>query len=226
MDMSAFVIPKSDQMNADDLISGPRTITITKVSGTSNAEQPVAVFFEGDNSKPYKPGKSMRRVMIAAWGKDAKQYAGRRMTLYCDPNVSFGGMKVGGIRISHMSDIERDMTMALTATKGKRAPFTVKRLVEAAPRPGSRAALYAAARVAAGKGRRSLTEFRDGLQEAASAALEPIWPELLATAAAKEIPAHDPDTGVIEDADPYEGAELEGRAFSDADHHEDDENRI
>jgi hypothetical protein len=28
------------------------------------------------------------------------------MTLYCDPEVQFGGMKVGGIRISHMSDID------------------------------------------------------------------------------------------------------------------------
>jgi len=201
MDMSAFVMPKSDQLNADDLISGPRTVTITKVAGTSNAEQPVAVFFEGDNNRPYKPGKSMRRVMIAAWGRDAAQYAGRSMTLYCDPTVVFGGIQVGGIRISHMSHIDRDLTLLLTTTKSKRKPFEVKRLAEAAPKPNRREALYAAARVAAGKGRRSLTEFRAGLHPAAYDALEPIWPELTATAAAKEIPAHDPDTGVIEDAD-------------------------
>ena len=50
------------------------------------------------------------------------------MTLYCDPAVQFGGMKVGGIRISHMSHMDKPQTMALTATRSKRAPFTVQPL--------------------------------------------------------------------------------------------------
>jgi len=133
VDMSAFVVPKSDQLNADDLIAGPRTIRIARVSGTGNADQPVAVYFDGDGDKPYKPCKSMRRVMISAWGADAAQYAGRSMTLYRDPKVAFGGMEVGGIRISHMSHIEREMTMALTVTKAKRAPYRVQPLKDAAP---------------------------------------------------------------------------------------------
>lgn len=219
MDMSAFVIPKSDQMNADDLISGPRTITITKVVGTNNAEQPVAVFFEGDNGKPYKPGKSMRRVMIAAWGIQTQEYVGRSMTLYCDPTVIFGGMQVGGIRISHMSDIDRDLTLLLTTTKSKRKPFEVKRLVVAAPKPSRRDALYAAARVAAGKGVKSLVEFRATLDPKADEALKPIADELLQIAAAKEIPAHDPDTGVIEDSTLAE-------YDADEDNSHDDEHRI
>jgi hypothetical protein len=128
MDMSTTVAPKSNQINADDLIAGPRTITITRVGGTGNGEQPVAISFEGDEGKPYLPCKSMRRVMIAAWGADAAQYSGRSMTLYRDPKVAFGGMEVGGIRISHMSHIERDMVMALTVTKARRAPYVVKPL--------------------------------------------------------------------------------------------------
>ena len=133
MDMSEFVAPKSDQLNADDLIAGPRVITITRVSGTGNADQPVAVYFEDDKGKPYKPCKSMRRVMISAWGADASQYVGRSMRIYRDPKVAFGGMEVGGIRISHMSDLERDMQMALTVTKAKRAPYVVKPLEAAKP---------------------------------------------------------------------------------------------
>ena len=178
LDMSAYTIPKSDQMNADDLISGPRTITITKVSGTNNAEQPIAVFFEGDNRKPYKPGKSMRRVMVAAWGVDASQYAGRRMTLYCDPTVMFGGMQVGGVRISHMSDIERDLNLLLTTTKSKRSMYTVKRLVEDAPRISNRERMFTAARAAAGKGVEALAAFRAGLQPPALEALAEIGDEL------------------------------------------------
>jgi hypothetical protein len=38
-------------------------------------------------------------------------------------------MEVGGIRISHMSHIERDMLLQLSVTKGKRAPTIIKPLV-------------------------------------------------------------------------------------------------
>jgi hypothetical protein len=50
------------------------------------------------------------------------------MTLYCDPKVMFGGVAVGGIRISHMTHIDRDVTVALTTTRSQRRPFTVKPL--------------------------------------------------------------------------------------------------
>ena len=59
-DLGKTIAPKSDQLNADDLISGPRTITITNVASGSK-DQPINISFEGDNGKPYRPGKSMRR---------------------------------------------------------------------------------------------------------------------------------------------------------------------
>ena len=126
-DLRDTIIPKSDQLNSDDLIGGPRTIRITKVSRNAG-EQPVNVHFDGDGGKPFRPCKSMRRVMVQAWGPNADAYAGRSMTLYRDEAVTFGGMAVGGIRISHLSDIPKKMTMALTATKGKRAPYVVEPL--------------------------------------------------------------------------------------------------
>ncbi|WGM47691.1 hypothetical protein KOAAANKH_02573 [Brevundimonas sp. NIBR10] len=127
-DMTSAIIPKSDQINADDLIGGPRTIRITGVNISPGADQPVSIKFEGENGKVWRPCKSMSRVLVNGWGADANAYAGRSVTLYRDPSVKWGGMQVGGIRISHMSDIDRQMTMALTETKGKRAPFVVKPL--------------------------------------------------------------------------------------------------
>jgi hypothetical protein len=133
-DLSLTIAPKSDQLNSDDLISGPRTIKITKVSANpESAEQPVSIFFEGDNGKPYRPCKSMRRVLVHVWGKDGHGYAGRSLTLYRDPAVQFGGLAVGGIRISHLSDIKQSVTMALTATRANRKPFTVNPLAIADP---------------------------------------------------------------------------------------------
>lgn len=130
-DMSGVIIAKSDQLNSDDLISGPITIKIRDVK-IKSGEQPVSLFYEGDNDKPWKCCKSMARILVAAWGADAAKYIGRSLTLYRDPTVKWGGMEVGGIRVSHMSHIESEMMMALTATKGRKAPFTVKPLVKAA----------------------------------------------------------------------------------------------
>lgn len=131
--MSAFVAPKSDQLNADDLIGGPRTIRVTRVVGTNNADQPVAVHFEGDDGRPFKPCKSMRRVMIAAWGSTTSKYVGRSMTIYRDPKVVFAGAETGGIRISHMSHIDKRLDLALTITKAKRATYRVEPLKADAP---------------------------------------------------------------------------------------------
>jgi len=130
MDMMETVIPKSDQLNADDLIGGKTmTIKITKASVKKGEDQPATLNYEGDNGKPYKPCKSMRRVLIEIWGKDSAAYVGKSMTIYCDPKVKFGGVEVGGIRISHMSDLSAPRTLALTATKANKKPFTVKPLV-------------------------------------------------------------------------------------------------
>lgn len=134
-DMRPTIIPKSDQLNADSLLSGPITIKITKVLIQPGDEQPVSVHFDGDEGKPWKPCKSMCRVMVQCWGPDASKYAGKSLTLYRDPKVLWGGMAVGGIRISHMSDIDGKFTMALTATKGSRKPFTVLPMTHHAASP-------------------------------------------------------------------------------------------
>jgi hypothetical protein len=131
MDLTPTLAPKSNQLNADDLVAGPRTITITRVTA-GNAEQPVAVHHEGD-TRPWYPCKSMRRVLVAAWGADAAQYVGRRVTLIRDPEVSYGGIKVGGIRISHLSDLDAPLSIALTITRQKRQPYRVQPLPAAAP---------------------------------------------------------------------------------------------
>ena len=115
--------PKSDQLNYDDLIGGPITAQITGVRRGATVEQPVIVEIAG--WQPYMPCKSMRRVLIAAWGDRGSVWVGRWLTLYGDPSVKFGGVAVGGIRISHMSHIDAERTMMLTTTRSKRSGFTV-----------------------------------------------------------------------------------------------------
>lgn len=131
LDVRAAMAPKSSQLNADDLIAGPITVTITgiklsKVTG-AKGEQPLAVEIDG-GFKPWMPCKSMMRVLSSEWGTNAAVWIGRRVTLYRDPGVRFGSDPVGGIRISHMSNIAKRTTLALTITRGQKAPFTVEPL--------------------------------------------------------------------------------------------------
>ncbi len=131
MDLTESIAPTSDQLDAVDLLAGPRTFTITGVS-KGNPEQPVN-FQLAEFPRVWRPGKSMRRVLVACWGPDASTYVGRRVTLYCDPDVQFGGEKVGGTRISHLSNLDKPKAVPLLIKRGKSSTFTVRPLTEPAP---------------------------------------------------------------------------------------------
>jgi hypothetical protein len=132
MDLTQTIVPKSDQINAEDVMAtGPITVTVESVS-RGNAEQPVDIHLVEYPGRAYRPSKTMRRVLVKAWGAESDTYAGHRMTLYYDAEVKFGGTKVGGIKISHVSHITKRLDLALTETRGKRVVHTVQPLTEAA----------------------------------------------------------------------------------------------
>ncbi len=131
--------PRSDQLNGDDLLAGPRTIRITGarfVAGDRGGKK-IIIHYDGENGKPWHPCKTMGRAMVLAWGvvddedpdRIAAQFSGKSVTLYRDPNVSFGNEKnIGGIRISHMSHIDGVKVINLTVSKGKKERFTFQPL--------------------------------------------------------------------------------------------------
>jgi len=135
-DLSDTIIPKSDQLNADDLLAGPHTIKITSVTIKKSGDQPVAIHFEGDNGRAYKPCKSMRRLLFNTWKiKRDNQWTlwpvdmvGKQLTVFNDPNVKWAGQSVGGIRISHVSHIDKEKSILLTVSRGQRKTYTVKPL--------------------------------------------------------------------------------------------------
>lgn len=127
-DMSRVIEVDSTQLNADDLASGAQTFTISAVKIRGGKEQPVEISLK-ETDKFYRPCKSMCRCFVAAWGPDSSKYIGRSITLYCDPKIRWGGLEVGGLRISHMSHLDSQLTMALTVSRGSKKPYTVKPLV-------------------------------------------------------------------------------------------------
>lgn len=141
MDIANSLAPRSDQVNADDLVAGPMTVTIRKVVG-GKAEQPFDFLLE-ETDRAYRPAVTMRRLIAAAWGTNGDAYVGRRLTIFRDDEVMFGRDKVGGIRISHMSHIDKRLEIKLQVTRGKRGTFIVEPLPDA-PTPPSEAAIACA----------------------------------------------------------------------------------
>jgi hypothetical protein len=128
------IVKKTDQLNAEDLLDAPMVIKITKATKVENPEQPIILNYDGDKGKPFKPCKTMRRLIHNIWidcGDDIRPYVGRSMKLYCDRDVKLKGEKVGGTRISHMSDTPNNASrveVSLPVARGMKKTFVVERL--------------------------------------------------------------------------------------------------
>jgi len=127
---------RSDQINADDFIGGPRTFTLGEVH-PGKAEQLYDIDLVELPGKVWRPPLTVLRLLIAAWGDEASDWAGRRVTLFRDESVSFGKDAIGGIRISHMSHLpdEKPFKTKVQTSRGKRTPMSVEPLIEEATTP-------------------------------------------------------------------------------------------
>lgn len=133
IDIAKTIEPKSDQQNFDDYITGPKTVTISEVKVFDRPDQPIEVHLAEFPGRPYKPSKTMRRVLIGIWGNGAAEWVGRSLRLYGDPKVRFGGKEVGGIKISHMSHLDSTRTLHLTVTRGSKEDVVIDPLFVPAP---------------------------------------------------------------------------------------------
>ena len=119
------IIPKSDQLNADQLVGTTLTITVTGVT-RGNAESPVIIHYQNDNGRPYKPCKTMRKLLVMAWGENGNDWINKGMVLFNEPTVKWAGKAVGGIRISHLSHIPKPMEISLAASKNNKVLHKIK----------------------------------------------------------------------------------------------------
>lgn len=131
MDISNALAPKSDQLDAADLIgSPPRIFTITDVheNGSELAEQQPVNIRLAEFPRVWRPSKGMLRVLADNWGKEVAVWVGRQVELYGDPDVYFGKEKRGGTRISRLSHIDSTHTTLINPRGGRNAYWTVKPL--------------------------------------------------------------------------------------------------
>lgn len=130
MDISDTILAKSDQINASDLVAGPITVTVSGADVDPRKQQPVDLHLVETPGKAYRPNKSMRVGLVKCWGPRSAEYAGRRLTLYYDPDTMWKGQKVGGIKISHASHITEDVTFPILVARNP-IPFTIRPLPDA-----------------------------------------------------------------------------------------------
>lgn len=123
--MKVEATARTDQWNAEDFIGGPRTFTIAAVK-EGKAEQKYDIELVEGEGRVWRPPLTVLRLLIAAWTNDATKWAGKKATLYLDPSIRFGREVVGGIRVSHLSGIDKPLTVNLTVSRGKRSPITVQ----------------------------------------------------------------------------------------------------
>jgi hypothetical protein len=126
--LRSTIIPKSDQLNADQLLGNDMIITVTGVSLAGSPDQPVSIHYENEAGRPFKPCKTVRKILIALWGEDGNAWIGRTMHLFCDEKVKWAGEAVGGIRVKAMSHIECNKDISLTETRGKKVKARILKL--------------------------------------------------------------------------------------------------
>ncbi|WP_332645075.1 hypothetical protein [Aeromicrobium sp.] len=131
MDMTASTEARSDQINAVDLVQ-PRTYTIEKVTA-GKATHPFDFHLVESPGKVYRPNLGQRRVIVAGWGAETSAYHGRRFTLFNEPTVIYAGAEIGGIRISHMSHLDKPLKTSLAISQKKKVPYIVQPLSDVAP---------------------------------------------------------------------------------------------
>jgi hypothetical protein len=191
LDVTKAIQPKSDQINADSLVTGPLTIKVRDVKVDATGEQPIWVHFEGDDGKPWKPCKTAARCLAAIWGANAAQWIGMSCTIYNDPTVTWGGAAVGGIRVSHMEGIDKPRPLSMTKTRGKKGTIIIQPLIlNSAPKIDVEA-INTAAREAAAKGKASFTDWWKA-NASTRDLVKPIMDELKAAVAKADAPAPEP----------------------------------
>lgn len=119
---------KSDQLNVDDLISGPLMVQVEHVALVNDQQQPVHIFYHGCNGRPFKPCLTVRRILLKFWGEDGERWAGKWLNLYVDKNVSFGKQKcIGGIRVNALSHITEGLhKVKLTSGRGIKTEYSIE----------------------------------------------------------------------------------------------------
>lgn len=116
-DLDSLVTSNSKYMKKEDVPEDGVDLTIkhfTKevVKGDDGEEQKAAVHFVEDGYKPLLLNQTnIARIKAATGEKTVEGVKGKKVKVFCDPFVEFGGRMVGGVRIKK-ADAQPDPRLA------------------------------------------------------------------------------------------------------------------
>ena len=130
--MRVDIKKNTDQLNYEDFLGGvTRVVTIARVEkGRKEAQYDISI---EEDDRYWRPPATILKLLKLAYGEEGADWVGKKAMLYGDPDVKMKGVKVGGIRVSHLSHIDGPLTASLTVTRGQTAVFTVDPLPELSP---------------------------------------------------------------------------------------------
>lgn len=96
---SFFSPPADSFLRVWDLpLSHDLVAVIAKVTRDGMGSRRLLVAFRGVK-KVWASGSTCQRLIAALYGPDTRDWIGKPIALYVDPNVKFGGASFGGIRV-------------------------------------------------------------------------------------------------------------------------------
>lgn len=97
--LDSDVVRFVDIADKGDITLTIKSVKKGKVVGSGGKSSGKAMLtFEGAE-KPMAAGMTALTTIGQLYGNDTTAWVGRAITIYGDPSVSFGGAKVGGIRV-------------------------------------------------------------------------------------------------------------------------------
>ena len=133
LDVTELAAPKTDQLNADHLIPGPLQGVIVSVRKTRANDKDCIEVGLSSFRLPWRPCKTMVRLLMDVWGPDAEAWIGRGVKLYRDAEVRFGTDTVGGIRIGGLSHVRGSFTAKVKTSKQNQKPYQIEKLPDPPP---------------------------------------------------------------------------------------------
>lgn len=139
IDLTKHIEADSDCLVAADLVGGPLTILVERVTESGKNDKKKIDIFYANSEKPFRPCKSMLRILCELWNTtDATTFIGRGITLYREPDCMWKGEKTPGVRICGLSHIEKAVTVVANERRGKMNTYQIEPIrpwPPAAPEP-------------------------------------------------------------------------------------------
>ena len=133
-DIAPTLVGDSNVLSKADLMDGPQTFTVARVDiNLSDKKRPTAIHLVESPGKPFKPNLGMRKLIAKGWGKSSKEYVGRRLTLFHNPDVLWQGKREGGVEVCAMSHIEAPFTIQVAVNAKQAKTVKVEVIPDSAP---------------------------------------------------------------------------------------------